>query len=106
MIIYTNIIKYTEHYNIETRTTGQNCQEGWIQICCPFCIDDNFHLAENSPAVDAGTSVNAPAKDLDGHDRDATPDIGAYEYQEVPLTGLNIINILPVSLTLTMNSGL
>ena len=42
-----NTIQYTEHHNIEVRTTGQNCQEGWIQICCPFCIDNNFHLGYN-----------------------------------------------------------
>ncbi|NOZ05933.1 MAG: right-handed parallel beta-helix repeat-containing protein [Chloroflexi bacterium] len=37
-------------------------------------------LTAGSPAIDAGASVGAPAIDFEGHPRDATPDIGAYEY--------------------------
>jgi hypothetical protein len=37
------------------------------------------HLAEGSPAIDAGTTQGAPADDFDGRPRDAQPDIGAYE---------------------------
>ena len=39
----------------------------------------NLHLQANSPAVDAGTSVGAPADDAEGRYRDAQPDLGAYE---------------------------
>jgi len=47
----------------------------------------DFHLQGNSPAVDQGSAVNAPADDYDGHfrpqdgDQDGTAgyDIGAYE---------------------------
>jgi hypothetical protein len=39
----------------------------------------NLHLQEESPAVDAGTATGAPSHDLEGHPRDTTPDIGAYE---------------------------
>ena len=38
------------------------------------------HLASTSPAIDAGASAGTPAIDYDGKPRDATPDIGAYEY--------------------------
>lgn len=45
----------------------------------------DFHLLPTSPAVDAGTSVNAPASDLDGAPRPAGGgvDLGAYELQLV-----------------------
>jgi parallel beta-helix repeat protein len=43
----------------------------------------DFHLLSTSPAVDAGTSSNAPATDLDGEPRPvgAAVDMGAYELQ-------------------------
>ncbi|WP_086932627.1 RICIN domain-containing protein [Agarilytica rhodophyticola] len=41
----------------------------------------NFRLRPDSPAINAGTSQNAPAKDFDG-DRRINPDIGAYEYHD------------------------
>jgi hypothetical protein len=45
---------------------------------------DNFdaHLADDSPAIDAGTTEGAPTDDFDGHPRDALPDMGAYERRE------------------------
>jgi len=42
--------------------------------------DGDYHLQEGSPAIDAGTAEGAPADDLEGHPRDAAPDIGAYEH--------------------------
>lgn len=43
--------------------------------------NDNYHLAELSPAIDAGTSLQAPAFDLEGTPRPlgAAHDIGAFE---------------------------
>jgi hypothetical protein len=41
--------------------------------------DVNLRLEVDSPAVDAGTAAGAPSHDLEGHARDATPDIGAHE---------------------------
>jgi hypothetical protein len=40
------------------------------------------HLAQGSPAVDAGTKQGAPTDDFDGRPRDAQPDLGAYERWE------------------------
>lgn len=39
----------------------------------------NGHLRTGSPAVDRGTTSQAPSEDLDEGDRDPKPDIGAYE---------------------------
>ena len=40
----------------------------------------DFHLGSSSPAIDAGSTLGAPAADFAGLARDAQPDIGAYEY--------------------------
>ncbi len=40
------------------------------------------HLQPTSPAIDAGSTDNAPTDDLDGRLRDAHPDMGAYEWWE------------------------
>ena len=47
----------------------------------------DYRLAWDSPAVDAGTSLDAPATDLDGNARPAGAgfDLGAYEYQAGPV---------------------
>ncbi len=39
----------------------------------------DLHLQAASPAVDAGSSGGAPAEDIEGRPRGASPDIGAYE---------------------------
>lgn len=45
----------------------------------------DLHLAASSTAIDSGTSLGAPATDLDGNSRSSGngPDIGAYEWVEV-----------------------
>jgi hypothetical protein len=40
----------------------------------------NLRLGANSPCIDAGTSVGAPADDIEGNPRGTSPDMGAYEY--------------------------
>jgi hypothetical protein len=43
----------------------------------------NFHLQPGSPAIDAGTSTDAPLVDFDGRARnDGQVDMGAFEYSE------------------------
>jgi hypothetical protein len=39
----------------------------------------DYHLGADSPCIDKGTPVGAPAADIEGTPRDATPDMGAYE---------------------------
>jgi hypothetical protein len=41
---------------------------------------DNYRLTAGSPGVNAGTNTGAPATDLDDNSRDASCDIGAYEF--------------------------
>jgi hypothetical protein len=40
----------------------------------------DYRLLPGSPAIDAGTPTGAPLTDIEGTPRDATPDMGAYEY--------------------------
>ena len=40
----------------------------------------DVHLQGASACINAGTAIGAPAKDMDGKVRDATPDIGADEH--------------------------
>ncbi|MBM3135179.1 MAG: hypothetical protein FJZ89_07835, partial [Chloroflexi bacterium] len=44
------------------------------------------HLLSDSPAINAGTTSGAPAYDFDGYPRDASPDIGAYEWHPGEVT--------------------
>lgn len=41
----------------------------------------DYHLQAGSPAINAGTSQDAPTVDLDNAPRDSRPDIGAYEFR-------------------------
>ena len=34
---------FLNDYGITTREYGKNCQQGWIQVCCPKCSDSGFH---------------------------------------------------------------
>ncbi len=40
----------------------------------------DYHLAQGSAGIDAGTAIGAPLTDKDGHARVGAPDMGAYEY--------------------------
>ena len=42
----------------------------------------DFQLQDGSPAIDAGTPDSAPVEDIEGTLRDASPDMGAYEWAE------------------------
>jgi len=46
-------------------------------------------LLLGSPAINAGTASGAPTTDQRGIGRDATPDIGAFEYESTPLVSTN-----------------
>ncbi len=69
---------------------GNNTAEGTLYgsdsiIGNPLFRDSNandFHLLDNSPAIDAGSSIDAPTIDFDNTNRPygGSYDIGAYEY--------------------------
>lgn len=49
----------------------------------PLFVDaanGDYHLQVGSPAINAGTAVDAPAADLEGVLRENAPDMGAYEW--------------------------
>jgi len=69
-------------------TTSITAQAGYADVngniaANPLFVNasDNFELQSGSPAIGAGTSVGAPAIDIDCQARGAPPSIGAYEYQ-------------------------
>jgi len=73
-----NLIDGYRGYHEELR--GSDCVEG-----NPLFINTrwaDFHLEENSPAIDKGSSFDAPGNDLDGNYRPqgAGYDIGAFEF--------------------------
>ncbi len=46
----------------------------------------DFHLQGNSPAIDQGSSVDAPNNDFDDLPRYGDPDMGAFEYSMLTVT--------------------
>lgn len=68
-------------------TYGDNAVLGDPKFVNPAAGD--FHLQEDSPAIDKGSSVDAPNVDFDGVTRPqgAGYDIGAYEFGEAGATG-------------------
>jgi len=74
LVVEYNLINgYTDEY-------GTNYVEGDPDFVSASA--GNFHLTSDSPAIDAGTSTNAPAVDFDGTSRPQGSgyDIGAFEY--------------------------
>jgi hypothetical protein len=57
-----------------------------------FVGEGDYHLQVGSPCIDKGTLAGAPTRDIEGTPRDATPDMGAYEW-----TGFRIF--LPLTLS-------
>jgi hypothetical protein len=45
----------------------------------------DFHLGAGSPAIGAGTNVGAPAFDIEGRPRSPNTDLGAYQFNPVPV---------------------
>jgi hypothetical protein len=69
----------------------------------------NFHLQASSPAIDTGTSLNAPTTDADGNTRPrgAGIDIGAYEYiNGTPVSTFTVVPTLTSTVKPTSTSTL
>jgi len=84
--------------NDATSVTVQGDATGYAGIGDAYVVVD-YHLEWTSAAIDAGTSVGAPADDLDGLPRPslAAHDIGAYEAQ-CGAAGPQDIEVSPTSL--------
>ena len=48
-----DIIRFYEDHHVVYSTEGKNCQDGWVNICCPFCEDQSNHL---------GVEIKKPTK--------------------------------------------
>lgn len=59
----------------------------------------DFHLLVSSPAIDAGTSTDAPSIDIEGISRPqgAGIDVGAYEYTDAPPTPATMLTNTPTN---------
>ena len=89
-LVYTETIPgepFDMDYSIIDNVKDNPCPVGPHDICQPpglvnTGVDSfNAHLLQNSPAINAGTAEGAPKDDFSGQARDATPDIGAYEWR-------------------------
>lgn len=80
----------TEQYNLAYGNTPANCSggcDGTTLVTDPeLVLGGDFHLTATSPAIDAATG-STETVDHEATARDATPDIGAYEYVAPPVTG-------------------
>jgi len=89
----TNSIIYDNNWSISAEGAGtvqvaySDVEGSWTGTgnidADPQFVDaanGDYHLELGSPCIDAGTSVGAPAHDIEGNPRDANPDLGAYEW--------------------------
>ena len=75
-----NLINGYRGNTADGETRGNDYVEGDPMFVSTSTPD--FHLQSGSPAINKGSSVNAPAEDYDGNSRtvNGAVDIGAYEY--------------------------
>lgn len=65
--------------NIGTLGEGNICGDP-LFVAPAWGKEGDYHLLVNSPAIDGGSSDDAPLEDLEKHQRSSIPDIGAFEY--------------------------
>lgn len=55
-------------------------------------VGEDYHLTANATlAIDAGTATNGATTDIEGNTRDATPDIGCYEFYSSLMPGASSV---------------
>jgi len=103
-IIRNNICSNNQRYQLASDspsmvTIEHNLIDGSTQIYGDDAIigdpkfvnpsEADFHLKEDSPAIDNGSAVDAPGDDFDGNPRPqgAGYDIGAFEFMETGVNG-------------------
>ena len=92
----------TIDHNLFYDAAGYNTQYGTNYVIGNPLLTNpttDFSIPSNSPAVDAGSSANAPGTDYVGTVRPQNTgyDIGAYEYKNVSGTPPTVTNIPPVA---------
>ena len=90
---------FDDKYNLTTwKTLGHDihCPNAtgsldplFINASRTYSTSRDFYLQGTSPAINKGTVEHEVTQDFYGNPRDATPDIGAYEYI-VPVTGFTV----------------
>gem|GEM_PF-2336679 len=68
---------------VEELTMGNGSALDAMSCSTPDVEPGDYHLQDTSPAVGAGSSINAPTEDFDGLARNAPIDIGAFEVRQV-----------------------
>jgi hypothetical protein len=89
---YATFAEFQTYYNVETNGVGAD----------PLFVDptnNNFHLQEGSPAIGAGLTVSGVTTDYDGVAYEATPSIGALEYEA------GVGDVLVTSITVSGTGG-
>ena len=67
----------------EPHSQGFDSIEAAVAALFVDAANDDYRLSADSPAIDFGTPQSNPGIDLEGTQRDSTPDAGCYEYTEV-----------------------
>jgi len=87
VFIYSDVVNNQDNFSTKNTSVGNFEFYSTIDADPLFVDSDNedYHLTSDSPAIDQGTSVDAPADDIDGDDRPEGSgyDMGADEYVPV-----------------------
>jgi len=86
---YNMTIWKTSGYDNHSPNATSSLDPLFINASGTYSIASDFFLQNISQAINKGTVVNEVTQDFSGNPRDATPDIGAYEYS-VPVTGITV----------------
>jgi hypothetical protein len=80
-ITRNNCLGTPPEYGLDPLMAGGSLPAGVGPAFADQWLSYDYRLQAGSPAIDAGTPSGAPATDIEGTPRDATPDLGAYEWR-------------------------
>jgi predicted outer membrane repeat protein len=90
-IIRTNCLGVPPEDGLDPLMLGGTLPDGVGPAFADQWLSYSYRLLPGSPAIDAGTAIGAPATDIEGNPRDATPNMGAYENKWDFITFLPLI---------------
>ncbi len=84
MSFTNNLLYKNNNADLRLQNGNSTSSNNLVEIDPLFVNADqgNFRLKSDSPAIDAGTSINAPSVDFDGNLRNGAIDIGAFEFTD------------------------